>query len=190
MILTPAEEKQLVSDLKKQDQRAMRRLYDGYAALLMSIALRYVGDFDQAQDVLQESLIKIYNNMERFEYRGTGTFKAWMSRIVSNEAIAWLREQKRSALVFPDYDLPDNETVNADGDEPEVQLVPNEVLMKMIGSLPAGYRTILNLVVFESRSHKEIAEMLGISENTSASQFHRAKKALKTKIVDYLKKEE
>ena len=84
--------------------------------------------------------------------------------------------------------LPDKAEETAEG-EPDVSIIPNDVLMKMIQELSDGYRTIFNLFVFEGKSHKEIAEMLGITESTSASQFHRARKILAKKITEYKKQE-
>ena len=107
-----------------------------------------------------------------------------MSRITVNEALQYLRKQKKSSFIDYGERLPD--MMDAD-DDPEVESVPPEVIQNMIQELPDGYRTIFNLVVFEEKPHKEIADLLGITESTSASQFHRARKILAKKINDYVK---
>ena len=132
-----------------------------------------------AEDVVQESFVKFFSNIASFDFRGEGSLKAWLLRIVVNEAISMTRKQSR--LTFVDEvpeEVPD--------EDPEVERVPPAELTRMIGELPEGYRLVLNMFVFEQRSHKEIAEQLGIKESSSASQYLRAKKLLAKKINDYL----
>lgn len=105
-----------------------------------------------------------------------------MARIVVNEALKYLKNAGRISTV-PEDRIPDI----ADGEEPEVDDIPQPVLQDMIRQLPDGYRTVFNLFVFEEKSHREIAGMLGITESTSASQFHRARKILADKIREYRK---
>lgn len=157
----------------------MELLYRRYAGYATAVARRYVPDKDEMRDVLQDSFIKVFTNIEKFADRGDGSLKAWILRIVANEAISMLR--KTSKLTFTD-DIP--EYVIGE-DEPEVEYLPPEILNDMIGKLPTGYRTVLNLFVFENKSHKEIAKILGIKEDSSASQFCRAKKMLANMINDY-----
>ena len=107
-----------------------------------------------------------------------GSLKAWVLRIVANESINLLRKQSRFTSVNALPDLPEE-------GEPDIPPVPPDQLNEMIGKLPAGYRAVLNLYVFEKKSHKEIAQMLGIKENSSASQFLRAKRMLAKMIEDY-----
>ena len=176
-----AEEKLLLEKIRKKDGAAMRRLFDSCAPMLMGLANRYIPDRADAQDVLQTSLISIFDIIDRFEYQGPGSLQAWMSRITANACISWLRHRKR--LRFSP--LPDNLIDESSLEEPEYDSLTQEVIHDAIRSLPDGYRTVLNLYVFEDLSHKEIAALLGITEGTSASQLHRAKamlwKLLKTK---------
>lgn len=147
----------------------------------MAVCMRYMGGGDEVRDVLQDAFIKILTHIANFQYRGEGSLKAWATRIAVNEALDHLR--KRPSLVVigqPSHDVADD-----DGCEP--QNIPPEVLSSMVASLPDGYRTVLNLFVFEQMPHKEIARRLGIAEGTSASQYLRAKKLLQKKIKDYLK---
>lgn len=147
---------------------------------MATVCARYIPDMDDRQDVLQESFIKIYSSINRFEYRGGGSLKAWMTRIVVNEALSQIRRESRLDLVQPMWELPDQVE-----DEPDLDQVPEDVLLEMIASLPVGYRTVLNLFAFEGKSHREIAQMLGIKESSSASQFHRAKDTLAKQIRAY-----
>ena len=104
-----------------------------------------------------------------------------MSRIAVNESLMYLRKKKKTDFVEYQDNLPDHENE----EEPDVGRVPADVIQRMIGELPDGYRTVFNLFVFEDKSHKEIAGLLGITESTSASQFHRARKILAGKIKEY-----
>lgn len=173
-------EQQLLQQLHSGQPRAQHELYCRYAAMAMAVAMRYVADSDVARDVLQESFVKVLTRIGSFQYRGEGSLKSWVMRIVSNEAIDWLRQQSKWSFAegVPD-DIPD-------ADETDVGPLPPEVLQQLIKRLPSGYRAVLNLYVFEQQSHKEIARLLGISESTSASQFLRAKKLLARMIHNYI----
>ena len=157
-------EKLLLHDIKGGSRAAMHRLYDRYVGYAMAVALRYVPLRDDAEDVVQDSFVKLFSGIANFEYRGEGSLKAWFLRIVANEAISFTRRQSRITFV-------DEVPEDVSDDEPEVERVP-----------PA----VLNMFVFEQRSHKEIADLLGIKESTSASQYLRAKKFLAKKINEYL----
>ena len=168
----------------------MRRLYDRYSGYAMAVGLRYVPERDEVRDVLQDSFVKILTTIGRFDYRGEGSLKAWVARIVSNKAIDHLRENSRFLLIDSSSrgaqipDIPDD-----DDDEPDIGDLPPDVLTQMIGRLPANYRTVLNLFVFEQQPHKEIARLLGIKENTSSSIFFRAKRMLAKMITEYQNKQ-
>lgn len=149
----------------------------------MAICMRYLGNRDDARDVLQDSFVKILTHVNDFQYRGEGSLRAWMKRIAVNEALDFLHKKAPFTSTDQLADTPDTP-------EPDVGEVPPDVLQQMIASLPAGYRIVLNLYVFEEKSHKEIAHLLGIKEDSSASQFFRAKKLLSKKIYDYLKQTE
>ena len=168
-------EQLLVSKIKEGDRAAMRTLYDRYSGYVMAVALRYVPDRDDVQDVVQDSFVKIFSSIGRFEYRGDGALKAWMARIVANQALDFLYKRRALDTSRNIPDVPDEP-------EPDFGGVNDEVLMELIGKLPPGYRVVLNLFVFEQMSHKEIAKRLGIKENSSASQYFHAKKMLARKI--------
>lgn len=176
-------EKELLDDIKKGDRSALHQLYSRYVGYAMAVGLRYVPDCDDLNDIIQDSFVKILSSVNRFEYRGEGSLKGWILRIVSNEAINFIKQKTKFSFVdeFPD---------EIEEQDPDVDKVPPQVLNQMISELPDGYRMVLNLYVFEQKSHKEIADMLDIKESTSASQYLRAKKLLASKINNYLKNKE
>lgn len=198
----------MIRKARRQDTAAIKALYDAYVQYLVAVCKSYIASDDDVKDVLQESFLKIFSSLDKFEWRGEGSLKSWMRRIVVNEALMFLRRNAKLATDSLDkefapggfgdasgsgvaggfgtsFDVADEP---ADGD-PDVAGVPMQVLLGMIRELPEGYRTVFNLYVFEEKSHKEIAEILGISENTSYSQFSRAKSLLARKIKEYKKKQ-
>lgn len=183
-------EKQLLEAIRGGERTAMRRLYDRYSGYAMAVGLRYVPERDEVRDVLQDSFVKILTTITQFEYRGEGSLKAWVTRIVCNMAIDHLRANSRflqadtSRRGFEIPDIPDDED-----EEPDIGDLPPDVLLEMIGRLPTNYRTVLNLFVFEQVPHKEIARQLGIKENTSSSIFFRAKRMLGKMISEYQNKQ-
>lgn len=172
-------ERQLLDAIHSGDRQALRRLYDRYSGYAMAIGLRYVPERDDVRDILQDSFVSILTSINDFDYRGEGSLKAWISRIVVNRSIDWLKEHEH--MLFTD-DIPDT----AEESVPDVEDVPPDILNRMIGQLPGGCRMVLNLFVFEQLSHKEIAQRLGIRENSSASQLSRAKKILAEMVNEYL----
>ena len=177
-------EQELLNLFRSRKADAMRLFYERYAGFLSAVCSRYIPDKDSAKDVLQESLISIFGAIEKFSYRGEGSLKAWASRIVVNTALKSLRQHGK--LRFTD-EFPD---IYQDDETPELQHLPAKVLHAFIRELPDGYRTVFNLFVFEEKSHKEIASLLGIKEDSSASQYFRARALLGKRIKEYLKEHE
>lgn len=176
-------EQDLAHWVSRGDNQAMKVLYQRYVGYLSAVCSRYIRDDDQVKDILQEAFLKIFRGMDRFRYQGEGSLRAWMARIVLNDTLKVLRKKKTVPLI---RDLPDREDVPA----PDFQAVPLKELQRMIRELPDGYRTVFNLYVMEDKSHKEIARLLGIKENSSASQLHHAKAMLAKSIHDYMKRRE
>lgn len=168
----------LIEEIRKGNRQAMQQLYGMTVRYLVGVAQRYISDQEDIKDVLQESYIQIYGNIGGFTSDDPKKLKVWMSRIVVNKCIDHLRKQQ---LWQTDNELPDI----PDEDEVDVSTVQAELLHRLIRQLPTGYRTILNLYVFEQKSHKEIAELLGIKEKTSSSQYHRAKELLRKLILQH-----
>lgn len=150
-----------------------RVIFEQTAGRITAVCSRYVSDREDLKDVVQETYIKAFASYDRFRDRGKGSLEAWLSRIAVNVAIDYLRRRGRLGFVESVPDLPD-----LPDDPPDVDSLSQEDIMEAIQALPDGYRTVFSLVVFEKKSHREIATMLGISEGTSASQFHRAKAIL------------
>ena len=177
-------ETELVTRIAAGDRVAMRMFYDDYSAYLTAVCSRYVAARDDVKDVLQESFIKIFGAMGRFECRGPGALRAWAAKIVVNESLKYLGERKRAPLPM----VAENWSETGTDEFPDHETVPAAVIMEMIRALPDGYRTVFNLFVFEQMSHREIASMLSIAENSSASQFHRARNMLARRIREYVSK--
>ena len=170
----------ILDGIRRGDRRAMRQLYDGCVGRAMAVSHRYVGDIDARKDIVQESFIQVLTHIGDFQYRGKGSLMAWLLRIVANRSVDYIRKHERWVLTDSIPELPDE-------DEPPVEQVPPEVVTEMLGRLPVGYRMVFNLYVFEQRSHKEIARLLHIRENSSASQYSRAKKMLARMMKEYIK---
>jgi len=158
------------------DRKSQRVLYDQFSGKFLSICLRYIKDHDLAQDVLVEGFMKIFQNLNT--YRHEGSFEGWMKRIMVTQALLTLRKNKK-LLMEVDWEDQDHIT------SPNLVFgnIEAEELLKLVASLPVGYRTVFNLYAIEGYSHKEISELLGIAENTSKSQLSRARSLLQKQIA-------
>ena len=170
---------QIVERIRQRDQRAMGELYQMYVGELTSVCYRYIPNADDAKDVLQNSFVKIFTSIPTLEYRGEEQFKGWLVRIVANEALTFLRNKKKLLFVEEEQVA---DAIETDSAEPEMERISPDELHQLISELPDGYRMVLNLYVFENYSHRQIAELLGIKESTSASQFYYAKQWLVRRI--------
>ena len=146
-------EKQLIEGCRNGERLAQKELYETYSRKMMGVCLRYVSDRETARDLLQDGFVKVFTSMD--SYSGLGSFEGWMRKIFVE-------------LVHPDS--------SAISDMSAVEL------MKLVQELPAGFRTVFNLFAIEGYSHKEISEMMNITESTSRSQFTRAKQLLQRRI--------
>ncbi len=171
-----SEEDILVAKCRKQDGQAQKELYDRYASVMLGVCCRYIRDFDQAEDIMIGGFVKVFNRIDQF--KGEGSFEGWMRRIMVNESLTYIRKNKNMYLEV------DIETVDK---EPDYNTLNNEMeandLLKLVQQLPTGYRTVFNMYAIEGYSHKEIAEQLGISENTSKSQLSRARVLLQKQLL-------
>lgn len=168
---------ELIEGCKRQDREAQKLLYNQYASKFYALCCRYIKDKMEAEDVLITAFTKILNRID--QYTGGGNFEGWMRKVVVNDALSYLRKNKNMYLetdiAAADYE-PDYEKL-------EDQLEAED-LLKMIESLPSGYRIVFNLYAIEGYSHKEIGDQLGISENTSKSQLSRARAALQKCLLE------
>jgi len=178
-------EEDLIKKAIGRDASAIEALYDRYAPRLLSVCFRYCGNRDDAEDILHDGFIKIIQKIQTFTIRADGTLEAWMRRIMVNTALNFIRSRLKEKNfldidpILEKIDVPDED--EADHEEIYLQLNRDQI-MELICELPAGYRTVFNLYVFEEYGHREIAELLGCSENTSKSQLFKARALLRKKM--------
>lgn len=171
----------LIRKCREGDSRSQYRLYKMYSKAMFNIAIRLLANRMDAEDILQEAFVSAFRKIG--DFRGDSAFGAWLKRIVINHCISFLKSKKQ---LFDDFsenyeNLPDE---NPENDNCRFE---PEFLHEMIKSLPDGSRIVLNLFLLEDYKHREIAQMLGISESTSKSQYQRALMLLKEKLVVYEK---
>ncbi|MEO9964927.1 MAG: RNA polymerase sigma factor [Reichenbachiella sp.] len=162
----------LVEAAKRHDQSAQFELYNLYVKAMLNVSFRIVNDRDEAEDVIQESFVNVFKNIDK--YRGDSTFGAWVKRIVINASINILKKRRMDQV-----DVEQAGGVIDDAYEVEEESLSVPAIKSAILELPEGFRTVLTLYMLEGYDHKEIGEVLGISESTSKSQFNRAKKKLR-----------
>ena len=155
---------ELIEGCRAGKDSARKELYTLYSKQMLAVCYRYTGDEDAAHDVLHDGFIKIFTH---FTFRGECALATWVTRVMVTQAIDYLRKQKRITQLLSLIHI----------SEPQ--------LMAFVAELPDGCRTVFNLYVFEEKSHKEIAEMLGIKVHSSTSQLHRAKNLLAKRIKEY-----
>lgn len=163
--------------MKDKDLHGIYEQTIGYITVVCS---RYVSDKEDLKDILHDVYLKAFSAIDSFKDKGPGSMRAWITRIAVNECISHLRKSRK--LVFFNEDLPILD--ESDDDVPDIDGIAVEDILDAIQKLPPGFRAVLNLFLFEEKSHKEIATMLGISEKTSASQYHRAKAMLARILKD------
>jgi len=166
----------------ENDSKTLEILYSKYSAKMYGICLRFAGNTMEADDILQEGFIKVYTKLKYF--RNEGSLEGWIRRIFVNTGINYYRKKSRYAF---NEDLEDVHFNTAKVQSSYSDLLSKEELVNLIQSLPNGYRTVFNLNVVEGYTHKEIGDMLGISDNTSKSQLTRAKSILKKKVLLLMK---
>jgi RNA polymerase sigma-70 factor (ECF subfamily) len=163
----------LVSECVSGNEKAQRLLFDRYSGKMLGVSMRYINDKERAKDVLQDAFIKVFKNLKKF--KNDGSLEGWIRRIVVNTALDQIRKNKKRQS---DVEL-DNSFLELTTNNFTEERLQAESLMKIVQDLPDGYRTIFNLFAIEGYSHKEIAKKLNISENTSKSQYSRAKSVLR-----------
>jgi len=176
----------LINDILRNRTKAVEALYDRFAPPLLSLCFRYAGNMQDAEDILHDGFIKILKNLPDFQPRQDGSLEAWMKRIMTNTALNFLRDHSKERkildidIVREKFSLPEEE--HSDFDPAHLPVTQDQIL-QMIGELPAGYRTVFNLYVFEEYSHKEICEKLNCTESTSKSQLSKARAVLRARIM-------
>ena len=159
----------LLDGCRKGDRKAQKRLFDRLSPKMFPLCIRYMGNREAAEDVLQEGFITLFSRLD--SYAGKGSFEGWARRLFVNTALMQLR--KNDALAGSD-DIDAARSLSSEAPS-AVETLGYRELMKLIASLPEGLRTVFNLYVIEGYSHKEIAEALGMEEATSRSKLQRAR---------------
>ncbi len=168
---------EILSGCVEQNRKAQKKLYDLFADRMYAVCLYYTGNRHDAEDILQEGFIKVFENIK--QYTGKGALEGWMRKIFVNAALTLFRQKKIT------YDIEETTAIK------ESQIIDANIaaddLMQMIMGLSDQYRLVFNLYALEGYKHKEISEMLNISINTSKSNLARARKILQDKVNDYTK---
>jgi RNA polymerase sigma-70 factor (ECF subfamily) len=164
---------QLIADCKKNDSKAQEQLYKLFAAKFFGVCLKYSGNYAEAEDNLQDGFIIIFKKIDQFNFKGS--FEGWAKRIMINNALQKYRNVRYLEIV--NENIAEEETLDIDDDN-----ISLEYLIGIIQELPERYRLVFNLYVMDGYSHKEIAEMLGITTGTTKSNLARARMILKEKI--------
>jgi len=174
-------EQESIQRCLENDPKAQELLYKHFAPKMFGICLRYAKCQAEAEDILQEGFIKIFTRLK--DYRNEGSFEGWVRRTFINTAINFYRKNLKSKN---EIDITDIEIVN-DSHVSAIDKLSTQELLEVIRELPDGYRIVFNLNVMEGYTHKEIGEMLKISENTSKSQLSRAKQVLQKRLLNLIK---
>ncbi|MFC2151853.1 RNA polymerase sigma factor [Bacteroidota bacterium] len=167
-------EEEILKGCKKNKRPYQEILYRKYAKKMYGICLSYTGDRELAQDILQESFIKVLNKIK--EFKEEGSLEGWIRRIVANTAIDHLRKMQRTQYYIIEKDELKEDVKEAEG----LENLQTQDILEQVSRLPDGARLVFNLYALEGFTHKEIAQKLNISEGTSKSQFNRARKLLMT----------
>jgi RNA polymerase sigma-70 factor (ECF subfamily) len=178
-------EQRILEGCKRGERAAQEHLYRHFAPVMLGICLRYTKDKDEAEDVMQEGFIKVFANIDRF--REEGSFEGWIKRIMVNTALNHYHKAQKTNTHRNIEDIRETDIIADDAPMPKTRFSQKEML-DAIRELPEGYSTIFNLYVFEKYKHKEIAEMLNISVNTSKSQLAKARIYLK-KVLNRMEQE-
>jgi RNA polymerase sigma factor (sigma-70 family) len=166
----------LVIECVKGNSRAQRMLFERFSQKMLGVCMRYAKSTEQAEDVLQDGFVKVFSKLNDFKH--DGSLEGWIRRIMVNTSLDQIRKENKflgnTSLDNVDYKLQNNAFV--------LENLAAKDLMKMVQSMPVGYKVVFNMFAIEGYSHKEISEHLGISENTSKSQYSRARAYLRERL--------
>ncbi|NJO00928.1 MAG: sigma-70 family RNA polymerase sigma factor [Bacteroidia bacterium] len=170
-------ERELVSGCLAGKRHTQHQVYERFAPRMLALCARYIREDFEAEEVMISGFLKVFSKISQF--KSEGSFEGWIRRIMVNECLNHLRKKKR---IYTEMDLQNvSDFVDYNQYENEVEA---EMLLNCINQLPDGYRTVFNLYAIEGYSHKEVSEMLGISENTSKSQLSRARAWLQKLVME------
>ena len=170
-------EKDLIAACKRQERKAQKLLFERYSPTMLGVCRRYVKNLEDAEDVMVEGFFNVLTKINM--YSGEGSFEGWIRRIMINESLMHLRKNqpfKYTEEINPNLDFREEPTILD-------ELAASEII-QLLDDLPPGYRAVFNLYVIEGYKHREIAEELGISINTSKSQLILAKKRMEKLLAE------
>lgn len=183
--------KQIIDGCRKNDQRAQRALYEKYSPVLRGICYRYSNSKTEAEDILHDVFIKIFLKIDQF--KGKGSFEGWMKRIAVNQSLSEYKEKTKHGYTVDIDDKKISNEINnpfatseSTDDAKSVisqKAFTHEELLDVVNSLPEGYRLVFNLYAIDNYKHKEIADMLGFTVNTSKSKLLRARKMIQERLL-------
>ncbi len=177
-MIIPLTEADIIKGCLRGDQRSQQLLFNRFAGKMLTVCRRYARNEEEAEDMLQDTFIKVFTHLLQYQYKGS--FEGWIRKIAVNTALKYLEKNKMQWLENYLEKIPDHEI------EPSaLEKLQEEDLMKLIASLPDGYRAVFNLYIIDGFNHQEIAEALGIQESTSRSQLVKARLYLQHKIAEY-----
>lgn len=165
----------LIERCRNHDRSAQFEIYQLYSKAMFNTALRITGEQNDAEDVLQDAFVSVFQNLS--SYRADASFGAWLKRIVINKALNQVQKSKKDLMLVEEIKKEGNPVVEWNEKNDPIYTV--DTVKQAMRELPSGFRTVLSLYLFEGYDHKEIAEILGITESTSKSQYKRAKDKLK-----------
>jgi RNA polymerase sigma-70 factor (ECF subfamily) len=170
----------IIYGCQERDPGAQKELYEVFKTKMFGICMRYAGDFSEAQDILHDGFLKIYQKVDQYKFKGS--FEGWIRKIMVNTALERFRTKYKTVDIDDSYkelDRKGSENISSD--------ISAKELLKLIQELSPRYRMVFNLYAIEGYSHKEISEMMNISEGTSKSNLSRARAILQDKIKKYYK---
>ena len=171
-------EKQIIQECIDGKRLSQKCLYTHFAGKMLGVCMRYAKDRAEAEDILQEGFIKIFNNISKFKHEGS--FEGWVRRIMIFTAINWFKHRSRKFQEDLDtfgYDAPFEDDI--------VGKIAAKEIIALVQQMPDGYRMVFNLYAIEGYTHREIAEMMGIAEGTSKSQYSRAKQFMQLALAKH-----
>ena len=168
-------------------RNAQYELYRKFASTMLGVCLRYAQSREEAEDILQEGFLKVFQKIASF--RQEGSLEGWIKRIMINHALNRFRKNRKQPFYEDIEEINETEIIDTNETAAISETYPTEVLLSMIQSLPQGYRVVFNMYVFEDFSHKDIAESLNISENTSKTQLMKARRLLQKKLEEFKQKQ-
>jgi RNA polymerase sigma-70 factor (ECF subfamily) len=180
-------ETDIIKGCLKNDRASQKALYEHFYSKMLGVCLRYSKSSDEAKDVLHEGFLKVFDSLKNF--KGNGSFEGWVRRIMVNTAIDHLRKNKQNYLIVSTVYANEKASSTAEevDDEELILHIDREEILKAVQELTPAYRTVFNLYVIEEYTHKEIAELLDISEGTSKSNLSKAKFNLRKNLMHHIK---